>query len=144
MKLVITEAQAAFIIKEGGGKVLNNLGQKASQAGDWFSRKAGEKALDVAGNPKVQGFMQNAAANQSGGPGGMSDVMADRFSHIDIERDAPNLHKFANSWKPAGNVDGVRNSVKPQVDPDAVVPPEIPKGKDMMLPLVSISVSVSV
>lgn len=129
MKLIVTEAQAAYIIKEEGGKVFSSIGNRLSTAGANISQKASEKAANVVTD--VGPEVANWASKQqiSNVPGGMSDEMAARFNDIDIEKTAPNFYKFVNSWKEAGNVDNLINMVKPSTNV------EIPKGSEMMSPL---------
>lgn len=96
MKLIITESQASFLMEDWKSKVKNVAGEKLGQVSQWGANKASNIVTDV--GPDVAGW---AAKQQTGGeiPFELSPEIAARFDDINIERDAPNLHKFLQALK---------------------------------------------
>jgi len=96
MKLIITESQALFLMEDWKSNIKNVAGEKLKKASEWGSRKASNIVTDV--GPDVADWAMN---QQSGGdaPFELSPEIAARFDDINIERDAPNLHKFLQSLK---------------------------------------------
>lgn len=95
MKLIITESQALFIGEDFKSHVKNVAADNLGKIGAWGTEKASKIAGKV--NPDVAAYAAKTVGVDA--PLQLSPEMAARFDDINIERDAPNLHKFLQSFK---------------------------------------------
>jgi len=124
MKLIITEAQARFLEQDWKTNAKNIAGEKLRKASQWGAEKAANVVTDK--GPEVANW---AMQQQSGGeaPIELSPEMAARFNDINIEKDAPNLHKFLSSLKTPSAATGAAEIFK--------LPGMAASVKDMIHPL---------
>ena len=123
MKLIITESQALYLMEDWKSGVKTAAADKLGKVSKWGTEKASNIVTNV--GPDVANW---ATQQQMGGdaPIELSPEIAARFDDVDIERDAPNLHKFLSSLKKPSaatgaaeifKIPGLSASVKDMVHP---------------------------
>ena len=124
MKLIITESQALFLMEDWKTNAKNIAGEKLRKASQWGAEKAANVVTDK--GPEVANWaMQQQSGDEA--PIELSPEMVARFDDINIERDAPNLHKFLSSLKVPSAATGAAETFK--------VPGMAASVKDMIHPL---------